>query len=202
MSTTIFLKQLRFEFECKLLPFHTILMTVYFYFLILHIRSQVRFDFNNFLCMKELKHREFKSKVLAAFVHLLVCIHVNKPQFIGLAVNYRPTHPHSRLGDVHKVRHAILANFDPLPPPVTLCHTSRDPPPRKHVTHLGPPRFLAGLVQKTQTKAPNTNSLSIVRRGFCPGFLSGGLLSERICPGWVLSVPPSVRIHLLQQNLS
>src|SRR6218665_1256596 len=30
-----------------------------------------------------------------------------------------------------------LANFYP-PPPVTLRHTSRDPP-RKYVTHLGPP---------------------------------------------------------------
>src|SRR6218665_644554 len=59
----------------------------------------------------------------------------------------------------------FLANFHPLPL-VTLCHTSRDPP--QYVTHLGPPpRFLLGLVQKTLTKGPFTNSLSIVRRDFC-----------------------------------
>ena len=35
----------------------------------------------------------------------------------------------------------FLANFDP-PPPVTLCHTSREVgTPRKYVTHLGPPDF-------------------------------------------------------------
>src|SRR6218665_4070770 len=70
------------------------------------------------------------------------------------------------------------ANFDPLPP-ITLCHTSWDR--QKYVTHLGPPRFLVGLVQKTRTKAPCTNSLSIVRGGFCSGVLSGGLLSGRFC---------------------
>ena len=43
-----------------------------------------------------------------------------------------------RLGAVHKVHHAIFANFH-LPSPVTLCQTSRDP--RKYVTHLGPPDF-------------------------------------------------------------
>src|SRR6218665_1555809 len=77
-------------------------------------------------------------------------------------------------GAVHKVRHAIFGQFFP-PPPVTLCHTSRDPL-RKYVTHLGPlPRFLVGLVglQKTRTKAPCINSLSIVRGGFCPVFCQG-----------------------------
>src|SRR6218665_4059730 len=70
-------------------------------------------------------------------------------------------------GAVHKVRHAILANFDPLPP-VTLCHTSRDPQSMSHISDYSPP-FLVDLVQKTLTKAPCTNSLSIVRGGFCPG---------------------------------
>jgi len=71
-------------------------------------------------------------------------------------------------GAVHKVRHAIFGQFLPPPLPVTLCHTSRDP--RKYVTYLGTPRFLVGLVQKTQIKAPCTNSLSIVRGGFIRGF--------------------------------
>src|SRR6218665_1904442 len=85
-----------------------------------------------------------------------------------------------------------------LPSPVTLCHTSQDP----QVCHTSlTPRFLVGLVQKTRTKAPCTNSLSIVRAGFCPGLLSRGLLSGRFCPGWFLSISPSVRIHLLQQKV-
>src|SRR6218665_3649522 len=95
-------------------------------------------------------------------------------------------------GAVHKVCHAILANFDPLPP-VTLCHTSRDH--QKYVTHIGLPlpRFLVGVVQKTLTKAPCTNSLSIVRGGFCQGVLSFV---------WkVLSVPPSLRMRVLQQKV-
>src|SRR6218665_3235553 len=74
----------------------------------------------------------------------------------------------------------FLANFAP-PPPVTLCHTSRDPPKVRHTSRT-PPRFLVGLVQKSRTKVPCTNSISIVRGGFVRGF----------CPGWFLSVPPSV----------
>jgi len=84
------------------------------------------------------------------------------------------------LGAVHKVRHAIFGQFWPS---VTLCHTSRDPPKVRHTSRT--PRFLVGLVQKTRTKAPCTNSLS--RWGFCPGRF--------------LSIPPSVRIHLLQQKV-
>src|SRR6218665_2969317 len=50
----------------------------------------------------------------------------------------------------------FLANFSP-PPPATLFHPSRDPP-RKYVTHFGPPpRFLVGLVKKFRTKVPCTN---------------------------------------------
>src|SRR6218665_1382652 len=77
-----------------------------------------------------------------------------------------------RFGAVHNVRGVIFGQFWPPPPPVTLCHTSRDTP-RKYVTHLGPPtRLLIGLVQKSRTKVPCTNSISIVRGGFCPGVLS------------------------------
>src|SRR6218665_474776 len=74
----------------------------------------------------------------------------------------------------------FLANFDP-PLPVTLCHTFRDPPKVRHTSRT--PQFLVHLVQKIRTKAPCTNSLSIVRGGFCPGVLSEGLLSGRFCPG-------------------
>src|SRR6218665_2914179 len=92
----------------------------------------------------------------------------------------------------------FLAIFDP-PPPVTLCHTSRDPPKVRDTSRTPP--FLVGLVQKTQTKALCANSLSIVHGAFCPGVLSEGLLSGRFCPGWFLSIPPSFRIHLLQQKV-
>src|SRR6218665_3128064 len=79
----------------------------------------------------------------------------------------------------------FLANFDP---PVTFCHTYRNPPKVHHTSRT--PRFLVGLVQKIRTKAPCTNSVSIVHGGFCPGVLSGGLLSGRFCSGWFLSVSP------------
>src|SRR6218665_3905048 len=73
----------------------------------------------------------------------------------------------SGMGPSIKYVTLFLANFDPLPPPVTLCHTSRDTP--RHISLTLP----VGLVQKTRTKAPCTNSLSIVRGGFCPGFCQG-----------------------------
>src|SRR6218665_2482931 len=89
----------------------------------------------------------------------------------------------SWIGAVHKVRHTIFGQFLP---PSPLSH---------FVTHPRTPRFLVGLVQKSRTKTP------IVRGGFCPRILSWGLLSGRFCPGWVWSIPPSVRIHLLQQKV-
>ena len=89
-------------------------------------------------------------------------------------------------GAVHKVRHAIYAQFWPPSPCHTLSHIP-DPTPKAHLD----PRFLVGLVQKTRTKAPCTNSVSIVRGGFCPTVLSG-----RFCPGWFLSILPSARIPL------
>src|SRR6218665_476668 len=89
------------------------------------------------------------------------------------------------LGTVHKIRHAILANFDPLPPSLTLCHTSRDPPKVRHTSLT--PRFLVGLVQKSRTNARCINSLSIVRGGFCPrvfclkGFVRVGFVRYPFC---------------------
>src|SRR6218665_1744459 len=76
------------------------------------------------------------------------------------------------------------------------CHTlSRVP--QMYVTHLGPPIFSRPST-KTLTKAPYTYSLSIVHEGFCLGFC---LLSGRFCPGCFLSVPPYVRMHVLQQKV-
>src|SRR6218665_302257 len=85
-------------------------------------------------------------------------------------------------------------------PPVTLCHTSRDSP-KKYITSRTPPDFLVGLVQKIRTKAPCTNSLSIVCGVFVQEGLSEGLWFGRFCPVWFLSIPPSVTIHPLQQKV-
>src|SRR6218665_2426618 len=104
-------------------------------------------------------------------------------------------------GSVHKVRYAIFGQFLPPSPCHTLSHIPGSPESTSHI--LDPlPRFLVGLVKISRTKAPCTNSLSIVREGFCPGVLSEGLLSGRFSPGWFLSIPPSVRIHLLQQKVN
>src|SRR6218665_3907871 len=69
-----------------------------------------------------------------------------------------------------------LSHFATHPGTPKVRHTSRTP------------RFLVVLVQEIRTKAPCTNSLSIVRKGvFClEGFVRGGfcsypLLSEYIC---------------------
>ena len=62
--------------------------------------------------------------------------------------------------------------FRPILPllPVTLSHTSRDLPPKVRHTSRTPTRFLVGLVQKSRTKVPFTNSVMEV---FVRGVLSG-----------------------------
>src|SRR6218665_791077 len=100
-------------------------------------------------------------------------------------------------GEAIKYVTLFLANFDPP----SLCHTlSHIPGPlKKYVTHIGPhTQFLVGLVLKARTKDPYTNSLSIVGGGFCFGVLS---FVWKVLSGVVLSVPPSVRLHLFQQNV-
>src|SRR6218665_2369448 len=74
--------------------------------------------------------------------------------------------PHLALGAVHKVLHAIFGQFFPPPP---LCHTSRDPP-RKYVTHLGPPIF-----SRPSTKIPDKSPLYKFYLNCSQRFLSGGL---------------------------
>jgi len=101
----------------------------------------------------------------------------------------------SHLGTVHKVHHAIFGQFWPRPP-VTLFHTSSGPP-KSSLRHTSRTPILVGLVQKAWTKPP-VQILS--QLSFCAEGFSGGLLSGRFCPGWFLSVPPSVRIFLLQQT--
>src|SRR6218665_3322770 len=86
----------------------------------------------------------------------------------------------------------FLTNFD-SPPSVTLCHTSRDL--LKYVTYLGPPPMFSSACIHTCLY----RGFVLVRGVFVRG-LSGGFLSRRFRPGWFLSVPPSVRIHPLQQK--
>src|SRR6218665_3303424 len=63
------------------------------------------------------------------------------------------------------IKHVMLflANFDPLSPCHTVSHIP-GPPKVRHTSRT--PRFLVGLVQKSRTKAPCTNSLLIVRGVF------------------------------------
>src|SRR6218665_2832097 len=92
----------------------------------------------------------------------------------------------------------FLANFDPLP----LSHFVTHPGTPQSTSHISTPRFLVGLVQKSRTKATCANSLSVVRGGCCPGgFVRGSFDWKVLSRGWFLSVPPSVRIHLLQQKV-
>src|SRR6218665_519336 len=75
----------------------------------------------------------------------------------------------------------FLTNFDP---PLPLSHfVTHLGTPRKYVTHLGAPPPFTGLLQKSLTKVPCTNSVSIFRRGFCPG----GFVRVGFCPFLLLS---------------
>ena len=86
-----------------------------------------------------------------------------------------------------------------MPYNYTTGHTSRNPP------------FLVGLVQKSRTKAPCINSVSIVPGGFCPGFFGGlfclegfvrggfcpfPLLSEYICYNRKLNITLNFMFHM------
>src|SRR6218665_3981103 len=101
------------------------------------------------------------------------------------------------LGAVHKVRHAILANFYPLP--VTLRHTSRAPPKVRHTSRT--PRFLEGLVQKTWTKAPLYKFCLNCSREFLSGGFVRGSFVWKVLTGVVFVHSCSVRIHLLHQKI-
>src|SRR6218665_3672587 len=99
------------------------------------------------------------------------------------------------VGTVHKVAYVRLfsANFDPLP----LLH---------FVTHDGTPQSTSHISDPPDFSRPSTKNLDKsplykFSLNSSRGFLSGGLLSGRFCPGWFLSVPPSVRIQLLQQKV-
>src|SRR6218665_566459 len=85
----------------------------------------------------------------------------------------------SRKG-VHEVRHAILGQFW-LPPLVTHCHTSRDPPSVRH-TYRNPPIFSSKCIHTYVF----TGRFVLVREGSCLG---------GFCPG--VPLPPVTNCHLL-----
>src|SRR6218665_3173174 len=78
----------------------------------------------------------------------------------------------------------FVTNFDPLP----LSHLVTHPGTPKKVRQTSRnPRFLVGLVQETWTKAPCTNTLSIVRGASCPGaFVTGSFVWKVLF--WVVFV--------------
>src|SRR6218665_1343713 len=86
------------------------------------------------------------------------------------------------------------------PSPVTTLSHNPGPPHKKYVTHLGPLQIFS----TPATKKPGQKPLCKFSQLFA-GILSGGfvrgLFPGSFCPGWFLSVPPSVRIHLLQQKV-
>src|SRR6218665_3573554 len=76
----------------------------------------------------------------------------------------------------------FLANFYP-PSPVTIRHTSRDPP--ESMSHISnPPIF-----RRPSTKNPDKRPLVQILSQLFVGVFVRGLLSGRFCPGWFLSVP-------------
>src|SRR6218665_1423309 len=82
----------------------------------------------------------------------------------------------------------FLAHFDPLDPPVTFCHTSRNPPPKVRHTSLTP------IFSRPSTKIPDKSPLYKFYLNCSRRFLSGFFY-----PGCFLSVPPiGPTIHLLQ----
>src|SRR6218665_459899 len=85
------------------------------------------------------------------------------------------------------------------PSPVTLRHTSRDPPKVRHTSRT--PRFLEGLVQKTWTKAPLYKLCLNCSRGFLSGGFCQGSFVWKVLSGVVFVRSLSVRIHLLLQKV-
>src|SRR6218665_3726609 len=93
----------------------------------------------------------------------------------------------------------FLDNFDPLP----LSHFVTHPGTPQKVRHTSrTPPFLVGLVQKSPTKVPCTNSISIVLGGFCQGgFCLFPLLSQYICNNRKLNITLNFMFHMYHKNL-
>src|SRR6218665_3167505 len=87
------------------------------------------------------------------------------------------------IGAVHKVRHAILANFYPLPLSHFVTHPGTPSPKVRHTSRT--PRFLEGLVQKTRTKAPLYKFCLNCSRGFLSGGFVRGSFVWKVLSGVV-----------------
>src|SRR6218665_2517405 len=98
----------------------------------------------------------------------------------------------------------FLANFDP---PAACHNLSHIPGPPESTSHISDPPILVGLVQKSQTKVPCTNSISIVRGSFCSGgfvrvgFYPFPLLSQYICYNRKLNITLNFMFHMYDKNL-
>src|SRR6218665_531919 len=106
------------------------------------------------------------------------------------------------------LRSTVFSHWGPSIKYVTLFLASFNPPvTRNYVTHLGPPSFLVGLVQKSRTKVPCTNSISIVRGGFClggfvrVGFCPFPLVSQYICCNRKLNITLNFMFRMYDKNL-
>ena len=108
--------------------------------------------------------------------------------------------PTIKLGAVHKVRHAIFGQFLPLPP-VTLRHTSRDPPKVRHTSRTPP------IFRRPSRKHPDKSPLCKFCLNCSRGVLSGGFVRGsfvwKVLSGVVFVRSRSVRIHvhLLQRKV-
>src|SRR6218665_3667274 len=92
--------------------------------------------------------------------------------------------------------------FWPILTPSPLSHFVTHPGTPESTSHISDlHRFLVGLVQTTLTKAPCTNSLSIVHMAFCLGVFLRGSFVWKVLSGVVFVHSPSVIIHLLQQKV-
>src|SRR6218665_2089811 len=95
----------------------------------------------------------------------------------------------------------FLSNFGPPRPCHTLSHIA-GPPLQKYVTHLGPPIF-------SRSSANNPDKSSLYKfslncsRDLLSGALVRGSFAWKVLSRVVLSIPPSLRIHvhLLQQKV-
>src|SRR6218665_1981913 len=103
-----------------------------------------------------------------------------------------PTYIHASI----KYVTLFLVNFDP---PVTLCHTSRDTTTK--VRHTCRTSVFSRPGTKISDKSPLCIFYLNCSRRFFPGGFVRGYMSGRFCPGWFLSVAPSITIHLLQQKV-
>src|SRR6218665_1834598 len=81
---------------------------------------------------------------------------------------------------VHKVHHAIFGQFLPSLPPVTLRHTSRDPPKVRHTSRTPPPIF-----SRPSTKNPDKSHLVQILSQLFMGFLWGGCQGVFCLEGFV-----------------